>query len=292
MSRFTMISFGLVLAFTCVVCHGQDAALKELERTRANYEKEKEAFKSAALEAYDRKEELARKAGDKKVIDQIKAERNAVENCHAIATNVPPAVLKRKMLAQSKVETAFNAAIKASVRAKNDELATSLTRELQEFRGNDWPHLDLDSITIVGDAFQLGKAGKVSTKEEFSGPLEIVVVAKTEKDNIRLHAPNGASVIFNWEYNLGELRVTRPDGQEKIQSGTLLTANFTPLKPGVWYKLRWRMDHDEVQIYVNDQLVFTDKRAVSLSLKSRPAIQASGSVLEVRDFHVIPLKKE
>jgi hypothetical protein len=78
----------------------------------------------------------------------------------------------------------------------------------------------------------------VSTKEEYVGPIEIAVVARTEGNNIRLRAFNGACVIFNWEGAREELRVTRPDGDDKPESGSIATAKVRPLDPNTWYALR------------------------------------------------------
>ena len=283
--------FATTLVVLSLAAMGQDAPQKELDRAKAIYATEKEAYRTSILEAFAKREDAARKSGDKKQIDQIKSERDAFENWHAVPSNVPPAVSKRRASSRTRMEAAYNTAIKASIRSKNDDAAAALEKELLAFRGDEWPHLELATAKFNGDAFQLNKGLKtVPTKREFSGPVEINVVARTEKDNIRLYAARGSCVIFNWEGGMGQLRVTRPDGQQdRMESGSLATATVTPLKPGVWYKLCWRINDDGMQVFVNDEVVFSEKKAYDLSTKSQISINAVESLIEVRDFHVVPI---
>ncbi len=149
-----------------------------------------------------------------------------------------------------------------------------------------WDALSLGNAEDTGVALKLPPQSSVSTKEEFSGPLEITVEAYTEKNNIRLHAFNGASVIFNWEVNPQELRVTRPDGNEKWESGTLATAKVPALEPYVWYTLRWGITEDGMDIFVDGKPVFSDRKKYDLSAK-RPVVVSSGSeVIEIKSFQV------
>lgn len=282
---------GIAVVIFSLPAVGQDATQKELDRAKATYATEKEAYRSSILDAFAKREDAARKSGDKKLIDQIKAERDAFENWHAVPSNVLPAVNKRRASSRTRMEASYNTAIKAYVRSKNDDAAAALEKELVTFRGDDWPHLELTSAKFNGDAFQLGKGLKtVSTKKEFSGPIEINAIARTEKDNIRIYSSRGSCVIFNWEGNMGQLRVTRPDGQQdRFESGSLATAALTPLKPGVWYKLCWRINGDGMQVFVNDDLIFAEKKVYDLSTKSQISISAGESLVEVRDFHVVPI---
>lgn len=292
MNRFVTMSCVLLMIGMSIRVDGQDAIQEELGKAKKTYQMEKDAYKESVLEALGKREEATRKAGDKKLVDLAKSEREAFENWNAIPNTVPVAVSKRRASSRTRMEAAFNTAIKSYVRTKNDAAAAALEKELQAFRGDDWPQLNLESVKFKGDVFQVGTRTTVSTTQEFSGPVEINVTARTEKDNIRLHAIRGASVIFNWEVNPSELRVTRPDGQDRPQSGSLATANVSPLKPGTWYKLRWRIIEGGMQIFVNDQVVFSEKKAYDLTSKSRISIETVTSVVEVRDFHVVPVTKE
>jgi len=63
------------------------------------------------------------------------------------------------------------------------------------------------------------------------------------------------------------------------------------LKPGVWYRLRWRISTDGMTVFVNDQVVFNETKANDVNIKPKISIAAVESVLDVRDFHVVTLTK-
>jgi len=278
-------------AKTSQIGNRQDKVSGVLNAAIATYEKDREAFRASVLEALEKRGSTARTAGDKKTTDQTSAERLEFNSWNVVPFNTPSAIVKRRADASTILENAFNAAIKAYTRAKDDDAAAEMEKKLQLFRGEDWPHLNLQAVKFKGDAFQVGKHSMVSTNAEFSGPIEIHATAKTEKNNIRLYANRGSSVIFNWEWNAKELRVCRPDGREEAETGSIATAQVVPLKPGVWYRLRWRISTDGMTVFVNDQVIFNEVRANDLNIKSKISIAAVESVLDVRDFHVVILTK-
>lgn len=286
MNHLSAVSLMMVLFVLSPAVHAQDSVQKELDRAKAVYQKEKEAYRASVLESYEKREDAARKAADKKLVDQVKAELDAFEHWNAAPSSVPPAVNKRRSSSRARMESAFQSAIKNYVRMKNDEAASATEKELEEFRGEDWPHLNLEAAKITGDSFQIRKNAAVTTTTEFSGPIEISAFARTEKDEIRFAANRDSRLIFSWELNPSELRVHRPDG------GSLATASVTPLKPGVWYRLRWRLTDDGMQVFINDQMIFSESKSYDLTAKSRVSLQTLNSLVEVRDFHVVSLKKE
>jgi hypothetical protein len=126
---------------------------------------------------------------------------------------------------------------------------------------------------------------RIGTKQRYRGPVEVTAVARTEQYNIRLYAFNGACVIFNWEHNPQELRVTRPDGNDRPESGSLATARVQPLRPNTWYRLRWRITESGMAVFVNDERVFVEKHTNNLSAW-RPIYLFAGSRADVKSFTV------
>jgi hypothetical protein len=53
----------------------------------------------------------------------------------------------------------------------------------------------------------MGALPQIFTRQSYSGPVQITVVARTDKHSIRLNAFNSGTAIFNWEVRPGELRV-------------------------------------------------------------------------------------
>ena len=114
-------------------------------------------------------------------------------------------------------------------------------------------------------------------------------MVRTEKNNIRLNAFNGAYVIFNWEQKPQELRVGRPDGTDKPESGSVATAPIRPLEPNTWYTLRWYVFEEGMQVSINDQVVFQEARKNDLSWKRQVGVASVESIVEVKSFTVRPL---
>ncbi|HEY7326824.1 MAG TPA: hypothetical protein VH592_04250 [Gemmataceae bacterium] len=155
-----------------------------------------------------------------------------------------------------------------------------------------WNHLDTSQATLTLDFLRLYKGEKeILTRESYSGPIEITVIARTEKNNIRMRGGRGSCVIFNWERKPQELRVTRPDGQQP-ESGSVATASVTPLLPNTWYVLRWILTEDSMVVAVNGQIVFSENRTNDLSGKYPIRIHGVDSDIDVRFFNVRPLGKK
>ncbi|MDB5310442.1 MAG: hypothetical protein JWO38_4644 [Gemmataceae bacterium] len=155
-----------------------------------------------------------------------------------------------------------------------------------------WGHLDLTNGGVGDDFVRVNLQSQIATWAEPSGPVEIRVVARTKGNNIRLHGPNGACVILNWEVNARELRVTRPDGVAgKLESGSLATAPVKPLTPDLWYSIRWRLTPTQIDVWVDDKLVFTEKgRKYDLSTRSPVRVGACEHPVDVKSVSISPIK--
>src|SRR5262249_29785572 len=131
-----------------------------------------------------------------------------------------------------------------------------------------WPHLVIDDAVVSKDSFRLNDWGtartkrsyrggvEVSTKRAYKGGVEVTVVARTEKNNLRLCAGRGAAVVFNWENNPGGLRLHRPDNLS-VDWGT--EAGSKPslvLKPEPWDPSRWRLTASGCTLWVGCGLAF------------------------------------
>jgi hypothetical protein len=151
-----------------------------------------------------------------------------------------------------------------------------------------WDHLNIPQGKIVDDFVRLDKPGSfIWTKQAFSGDIEITVVARTAKYNIRLYAFYGASVIFNWDVKPDELRVHRPDGNKPCsETGSVTTANVQPLAPDTWYRLRWRITSKGMKVFVNNNVVFSEVRKNDLSRKAPVFLTRIESTVDVKEFLV------
>ncbi|MDB5306971.1 MAG: hypothetical protein JWO38_1173 [Gemmataceae bacterium] len=143
----------------------------------------------------------------------------------------------------------------------------------------------MNDARVVGDVFRISPGARVVTREEVTGPFEVQAVARTTRNNIRLCGPSGSGVIFNWEGNQRELRVNRPNGVNgRLESGTVATAPVTPLTPDTWYTLRWRVTKTQIDVWVDDACVFSEKGVYDLSASYPVQVRAMDSVVELKSL--------
>ena len=276
-----------------LVAHADTDTIKaKLDVAEKAHASELKRAHQALLDSFDEREKAARTKGNKKLLDQIKAERAAF----AESEECPPSALlkfePRLSGANGRMVAAYKAAIREYTKAKKDDKASATEISLESFQRDRWKHMNTEAATPKDDFLQLDDSS-LTTKDQFSGPFEVVAVARTASKSLRLRAYSGSCVIFNWENNVRELRLARPDGGEKPESGSVAAAPAIPLKLNTWYLVRWRVSADRMEVYVNEKLVFVERRAYDLSGKGPVAISMGGKG-DVRFFRVAkrPKKEE
>jgi hypothetical protein len=145
--------------------------------------------------------------------------------------------------------------------------------------------VDLAQVKMVGGAAHLDPGKELPTRQQFTGPIEIDVVARTEAQNLRLRAHRGSVIIFNWEGKPGELRVHRPDGRT-TESGSFVGGKPFPLTPRVWYHIRWLLTETGMTVSVDGVVVFQESGRYDLTTHETIRVAAVDSPLEVRSFNV------
>jgi hypothetical protein len=109
-----------------------DTVKEKLFQTKKDYDAEVQKFKKAVSEMLDKREEDARKAGNKKLLDQVKAEREAFDKSGESPPTIPNTIREPLTAARTKVDKAYAAAIKEYVRLKQDDAASATEKEQQE----------------------------------------------------------------------------------------------------------------------------------------------------------------
>lgn len=271
---------------------GTDPVRQRLDKAKVKYEQARAQYHEAVRAGLNEKEKVARTAGNKKLLDQITAEREAFAQAEEHPASVAKLPLTRFETARREREKALEAAVKELTKAGRDLTAAEVEGELREFRrsaSSVWQYLDATGATDDG-FLRVQKGTLVPTKREYTGPVEIVTVARTELENIRINAHRGSCVIFNWEANPRQLRVHRPDGNSTVASGSIATAPVTPLKTNTWYTIRWRLTAEGMSVSVDGKVVFAEQRAYDLSTPSRISVNAVTSQVDVKEFYVLSAK--
>jgi len=192
-----LAALGILVAGVAAV--DDDPVKKQLETAKMAYESKMEKFGKAAEEWFEKREDVARKDGDKKLVDQIKAERQRFTEKGELPKAAPMDLKKPRAAAQAAMETAYAAAVKEYTKGKKDDEAAAVEKELTALRaavGDRKKELELEGLS---DSFQpktvwsnekLGFVLKVIERkgEKFRARFEIGdksvrEVAGTIKDN-------------------------------------------------------------------------------------------------------------
>ena len=154
-----------------------------------------------------------------------------------------------------------------------------------------WDHLDIRQAKVKDDFLRLQKRLMITTGQAYAGPIEIHLVARTEKNNIRLHAFQTARLIFNWEAKPDELRIHWNDGKGGTNSGSHSSAfEWGPLKPNTWYDLTWRITDKGMKVFVNGKEIFSELKKQNLNIRGPVTVHAMDSVIDVKSLTVRPWK--
>lgn len=198
----------------------EDPVKAKLDKAKAAYAADAKKFRDEVGSLFDKREEAARKDGNKKLLDQIKDERKAFEEREELPTSTPKAVRQKLGAARSSLEKAFDTAVKEYTKGKKDAEAAAVEKELDEFRKTPdpsdtrrrWVHAKGEFASLGGGAWEeKGADGNTYKWKE---------TART-KDFVELQAN-----IFGVDYTarLGAKSADYKSGKE----------NFKPKFSGKW----------------------------------------------------------
>ncbi|MBI5757728.1 MAG: hypothetical protein HZA46_04340 [Planctomycetales bacterium] len=188
------------LASSVLPANAADPVRVRLDNAKETYLTEIETQRKALIEALDRKEESARTVGNKKLVDQVKAERTAFLDDGMLpkAVSTTTYTMSTKQ-AKDKVESAFVAAIKEYLMAKKDPEADAVEKEKKDFLANPRSSSDLDRL-LVKDSMWVGpKHNDPSPKVPKGATFEVSLRITSRSGNrfqglLKLGEKNTASV--------------------------------------------------------------------------------------------------
>ena len=77
-----------------------------------------------------------------------------------------------------------------------------------------------------------------------------------------------------------------------LESGGIVSATVKPLKPNTWYRLTWRITADGMDVFVNDERVFSERARYDLSVDGRVSVRSVQSVVDIKELRVSSLSKQ
>jgi hypothetical protein len=193
---------------------------------------------------------------------------------------------------------AYHWYVRATELSKDGNLRLSqLARKFPEIQGP-LDQLDAGKFKVTDGYLHLNpfKADQrsVASRKSYSSPIEITIVARTAKNNIRVKAFQGAELLFNWENKAGEMHVHRPDRPDKglkFFPGSLAGSKMVPLEANKWYTIRWKITDKGTEVAVDGKVVFTEVRAYDLSKGAPVEMYAHDSAVDVKSFNVKSVAK-
>lgn len=119
-----------------------DPIRARLDKAKGAYETASDRLRKEATAWFDRREDLARKDGNKKALDEVKAERQAFVTAGTLPSTVPVKLKQGYESAAGALTAAYERAVKEYTKAKQDEEAEAVEKELAALKkGNDPPAL-------------------------------------------------------------------------------------------------------------------------------------------------------
>jgi hypothetical protein len=168
-----------------------------------------------------------------------------------------------------------------------------LTQEMPDLL-DPWRHLDTREAKIDGDHLHLDPYKCVFTRRWYRAGVDITVVARTAKNNIRLTAGPGGVVTFN--ESTGGGRCCRPDNPAADgrggSAGSSAGGQPRRLEANKYYTLRWRLGPTGMQVSVDGEQVFAEEQPYDLTAPRPVGVCSFDSPLDVKSVVVQTLKGE
>jgi hypothetical protein len=164
-----------------------DPVGKKLDDAKWAYLQATDTIQADIVGWFDRREQAARKDGKKRLVDQIRAERQTFEARLELPHSAPASLKKGRPAARLALRAAYLSAVKEYTRVGNDQEAAAVESELAAFDSTNqtrsrWVH-DRGEFRLVGSEIWAEKSpdGKVYSFREID----------RNKDYIELDALNG-----------------------------------------------------------------------------------------------------
>ena len=132
-----------------------DAVKARLDKAKTAFQAEVENYRKAGEKYFDARESAARNAGDKQAVDTIKSQRQVFVATDELPNDAPKNLKQKLANARSMMEAAYQAAIKDYVRARKDDAASAIEKEMNAFTAGGDGSADPNVVTTADDAAKL-----------------------------------------------------------------------------------------------------------------------------------------
>jgi hypothetical protein len=180
------VVFVTLLACACAAVGDEKDPVKEkLFAAKVAYDKEMREFRGQVDDWLDKREAAARKVGNLKAVEQIKAERKAFEEDGEWPKDAPPALVQKQEKAKKALDAAYAEAVKAYTKAKKDDLAAAVEKE---WKGGGTAGAGATTKEKAIDLLALVNVKEHAVRGEWKMSGKALVIANGTK-NATLHLP-------------------------------------------------------------------------------------------------------
>ena len=103
-------------------------------KAKTAYEADVQKYRAAVAAWFDKREDMARKNGDKKAVDQVKSDRLAFEDKGDLPKTAPVVLKSQLASARSALDSAYRIAVREYTKSKRDDEADAVEREWEAFK--------------------------------------------------------------------------------------------------------------------------------------------------------------
>src|SRR5579883_680888 len=262
----------LVTAVGMTAGEDKDPIKEKLFGAKVAYDKEMRQFRKQVEEWFDKREEAARKSGDKKLLDQSKEDRKFYEETGELPKTAPAALKQKHDRARKALETAYAEAVKAYTKAKKDDEAAAVEAAWKEFKEGSAVDLlalvDPKKHAVIGDWKKDGKVLAGTTRARLQLPYEPSEEYDLEVSCRRLEGEDCfglglvadgrqfLAVIDGWSPNY-VTGLNMVDNKHVPDNATAVKGQF--LKPDKDNVVTCRVRSDHIDILVNGKLATSFK---------------------------------
>jgi len=150
---FGVCMVGLLAVAGTALCTEDDPIRAKLDRAKAVYDADVGKYRAAVNDFLDKREDAARKDANKRLVDQVKAERQAFAEKGEVPKTLPSTIKTQLVAARLNLESAYKTAVKDYTRGKQDEKASAVEKELADF--NKVNKVEAAEVVVPTDPFQV-----------------------------------------------------------------------------------------------------------------------------------------
>jgi len=109
---------------------------EKLYQAKKEYDSEVRKFRKSVAEWLEKREDAARKAGDKKQLDRVKIERKQFDETGELPAELPTSARRQVLTARLALDKAYQTAVSEYIRLKEDAAAEAIEKERERFLFN------------------------------------------------------------------------------------------------------------------------------------------------------------